>query len=361
MKILNVFAASLIVFSMGVSEAQAASRKVHFASLTQSHMRRDTAGTGKVHLVCLLSLKNISDTNSQSITDITMDVAVAMPTSAAIQPTYRTQSGNVVGTPAVPARRHYRFCSRSNCAVTASGTLPTSAAPVTLAPSDPGSVNNLDSLHFRSVAAFQYTGTNDAGGALQTNQSVMFQCTGSVTVRDTATTAAGAVIATGIAEAVANDYQQPGFSYGTTGFAYVAPVNPVDVMATRTDSQTGAAMRSEGSCASHVTPSYSCADALSWIQTGPGTIGTAGGHGTFIGAFAGFSHAPSPVGTSDDHRFGGGDVAWSGVGASVWDPAPQDGTGDWTNTVAPAPTAAYTGFPQHIMSVPFLVNGGRPF
>lgn len=331
-------------------QAHAATRVVHFAGVAQSHTRsEDTEGTGKVMLYCVITLRNVSDVNSQSITNVDLRVHAGVP-DASTPANFTTQvgttgSGQNLQTPAV---RYYKFCGQGSCAVTATATAPSTTA-IVLAPRA-SAVQ--DSLVIRGAASFDYRvgNTFDNAAAVPTNINSMFHCSGSITVADLTVSTAGSIIGTGVAEAVANDPIQPSVRYGvnilSTATETAASVNTTIVA--RQDIGQG----STGNCTYDYDAGYPCSVGTTWLQTGPGP-GAYGGHGDGFMPF-GYTY---PAGTDEGNtRYGGTAVSASTI---IW---PWSiGTPNVPQSITRGANVTVQAFPQTIVSVPFLINGGKPF
>ena len=341
---------------------------VHFAAVTQNHLRQDTGGSGKVFVVCMVTAQNIAGF-TQDITDITISASVLMPTSGAIQPTYRSQRGTG-GAVALPGDRGYHICPGGGCAPTA-----VTAFPVTLQAN-----GARDTLHFRRVSAFQYgtgaTGTDDTGAGIQANLNVMFQCSGSITVQDTSSAQSGAVIATGVAETMINDYQQPAVLHGVGVTAkhpepdYPAPVipacpgDPATVWRGEWWDPSGVYVApAPGEVNSGLTVNSQMARDTETI------FDLQRVNDNRAGAVYDVNYISGPGCDSFGSEFNGLPPAHNGchnLSAPVLTPFPDVPPYSYSSlprirTIVNGTNVTTSAFPQRLQSVPFLVNGGRPF
>src|SRR5438046_2148985 len=110
---------SVIMVLAFAASAQAAQRSVYFSGIAQSHITADTAGSGNIHLSCVITIQNPTTTATERVRDFGISFESAVPTGAGLQPTLK----NIVTT-GTPSVRAYRFCTASACAVSTTTTIP---------------------------------------------------------------------------------------------------------------------------------------------------------------------------------------------------------------------------------------------
>lgn len=335
--------------------ANAATRSVYYSSIGQSHLRSDTAQSGYVQLTCDLVVRNVS-TTQQNITGVTMSVFAGVPDGAGVVPAnYRNQKGIAPIT-----LRYYRFKSRTGTAIEANNTDPSTGAPKTLFPFGSTGAVEYDTLLIRGTASFPYRTTipYDNGFSPPTSQAVMHHCSGWLNVADVGTTP-GAVIAVGTIEVVADSHDANNFvRFGVdkvngTGGPLAATQGPGSGV------YNGVARNAAN---------YNCQ-----VYCAPG--GCAGWTGA--GDMSYWNHMVAKAYAGEAPTLA---QYYCPATGSVTNTYPTTGTAgrctvnpdDDTGALYSTPTPnywlqankdhidAYT-FPQHIESVPFLVNMSKPF
>lgn len=332
----------------------AAPRVVYFGGVAQSQITRDSAGSGKIQLTCTVLLHNTSDTVSQRITELSMRVWAVVPKADAAynNPQLLQQTGA-----SAPPIRHYVFYGQGSNTVTGvNGSASAAAVPITISPQSTLSpyAGRQDSVLARGSASFQYksTQTYDDGVTVPpSKQPVMLHCSGRIKVEDVGASP-GALIASGSLEAVADSYENPTVKYGVTPFGSVSAYVPGFCIfpgcpreASGVSPATIDRQPTNNPANNDCTPGVNC---FEWTNPAPGEQ-----YMNTWGVVPSPDYAYAPV---SDAYYGGEATATNGTYS-----AGTSSSCSGSNPYAAAAAASYTMFPQHLISVPFMINGGKPF